>query len=492
MEKNIRVIEKVLDKFSIKKGKLIKLVLGKFDFDDDTPNDENTCDNSYIKGKYSGILFNENGNGNINDISQYRISLLPHLKYSLDNIKLICLERTKNNEKKIVSYKKEHMRTMLREIFDVIKTPVIGEGSFGCVIKPSLHCNSPLHTYKNKVSKLMFRNEAINEINQAKKIRKIKGIEDYAIIPSEMCLPKKDNNYINAVKKCGYGDLIKGGSSTSSYHSKGELSKSYFTPHSKNSKRNKGSSDTLSYLTPLSNEPNKSPFNLILYEYGGKTFEDVFNNFYKTDEETKKQILTSIINLIDGLIFFRNKNIIHGDIHFNNILYNSETRKSKYIDFGLMETKNDIINKCESDEFNYNGPFPPPEIHCLNKKDFNKENCKIKYKDYKYINILNKFIETFDSFCFSSNFIIYLNPETLTLTINKVLIKELIELFTPYCEKDILNRESNLIKLKNGYRESLIRHNMYLEFHKASSPKTQKKKSKSNGGGGSIKKYYKK
>ena len=40
-----------------------------------------------------------------------------------------------------------------------MKRNIIGEGSYGCVHKPSLHCNvnpSPNFDYKNYVSKIMI------------------------------------------------------------------------------------------------------------------------------------------------------------------------------------------------------------------------------------------------------------------------------------------------------------------------------------------------
>ena len=36
---------------------------------------------------------------------------------------------------------------------------IIGEGTYGCVVKPSLKCNTS-HDYKNKVSKLMHGKDA--------------------------------------------------------------------------------------------------------------------------------------------------------------------------------------------------------------------------------------------------------------------------------------------------------------------------------------------
>ena len=117
-------IEKILKKYSIKEGKNIKVVLGKFDFDDNTPNDENVCsdDNPYNEGIYKGIVFD--GEEYSNDISDYYIKIFgeKNMYLSIDNIKIICLERNIDNKNIFMSLNKTHLKTMLEKIFNLISS----------------------------------------------------------------------------------------------------------------------------------------------------------------------------------------------------------------------------------------------------------------------------------------------------------------------------------------------------------------------------------
>ena len=70
---------------------------------------------------------------------------------------------------------------------------VVGEGTFGCVLKPSLKCNTnKTIDYKDRVSKLMFDYDARNELKEYAYLSKIKGLEDYALIAPIYCKPKID------------------------------------------------------------------------------------------------------------------------------------------------------------------------------------------------------------------------------------------------------------------------------------------------------------
>ena len=51
--------------------------------------------------------------------------------------------------------------------------PVVGEGSFGCVHKPSLECKEPNIDYTNMVSKIMTRDSAKDELKEFKLLDKI-------------------------------------------------------------------------------------------------------------------------------------------------------------------------------------------------------------------------------------------------------------------------------------------------------------------------------
>ena len=54
---------------------------------------------------------------------------------------------------------------------------VIGEGTYGCVTKPSLVCKGSKRNYSHKVSKIMIKKYAKKEHNDMKQITKIDGID---------------------------------------------------------------------------------------------------------------------------------------------------------------------------------------------------------------------------------------------------------------------------------------------------------------------------
>ena len=75
---------------------------------------------------------------------------------------------------------------------------VIGEGTYGCVIKAPLECNkqqSPSF-YEDKVSKVMKTKAAKEELKEMKKIAKTKGINKYALNVPTLCEPSIDEEFI--------------------------------------------------------------------------------------------------------------------------------------------------------------------------------------------------------------------------------------------------------------------------------------------------------
>jgi hypothetical protein len=72
--------------------------------------------------------------------------------------------------------------------------PKIGQGTFGCVYKPSLECKEPKPAafYKNKVSKATDYENAKNEINEQAKIDKIDKSYTYHLPPPVLCSLKKE------------------------------------------------------------------------------------------------------------------------------------------------------------------------------------------------------------------------------------------------------------------------------------------------------------
>ena len=83
---------------------------------------------------------------------------------------------------------------------------VIGEGSYGCVIKPSLKCKrspNPGFDYKEYVSKIMETTNAKEELAEFVIIGKIDPTNDYHLGEPKICKPVIDEPDVKqAISQC--------------------------------------------------------------------------------------------------------------------------------------------------------------------------------------------------------------------------------------------------------------------------------------------------
>jgi hypothetical protein len=80
---------------------------------------------------------------------------------------------------------------------------VIGEGAFGCVHSPSLHCkNKPKIDYTDKVSKLMDRKDALKELGEYIGIENADPHHKYYLGKPILCKPDNSEITKTAMKKC--------------------------------------------------------------------------------------------------------------------------------------------------------------------------------------------------------------------------------------------------------------------------------------------------
>lgn len=238
-----------------------------------------------------------------------------------------------------------------KEIDDIIhskpiKRQIIGEGAYGCVIKPSLHCETPPESnfnYNDYVSKFMKTKNAEIELKEFLFIGKIDPTNDFHLGKPIMCNPDyNDPELMNDIKNCNY--------------------------------INKNNS---------SNKLTKQDYSLLLIKYGGPDLKALCNNhlihYFSNNNTTKTDnFWLEVHHLIKGLQFFKDNHIVHNDIKPQNILFNLETGKMKYIDFGLMRTKTEIINSSKKSKnklgvFHWSYPF---DCAFMNKSYF-KEYKKI-------------------------------------------------------------------------------------------------------------------
>ena len=209
---------------------------------------------------------------------------------------------------------------------------VIGKGAYGCVHKPGLRCkNNTVKSYKNKISKFMFAKHAKTEMNEYKKIQNADPKHKLYLGKPVKCSPNNDSDNEVAIRNCGFGSW------TSKTHS------------------------------------------LLVMQDGGENLSDFAIRFKSNPiapENTKKMELFWIEaqRILYGLTVFLQNDIVHHDLKAQNIVYNEEKNRINFIDFGLMTSKQKILEECKQSKYDlaiahWSFPF---ELHIMNKRKFNK------------------------------------------------------------------------------------------------------------------------
>ena len=124
-------------------------------------------------------------------------------------------------------------------------------------------------------------------------------------------------------------------------------------------------------------------------KFGGPDLKAFCNNYLskylEKDKETRAdKFWLEVHHLIKGLKFFKDNGIVHNDIKPQNILFNPTDGSLKYIDFGLMRTKQEVINSSNWNH-NYLGIF-----HWSYPFDCGFMNIS-NYSAYKNLNIDKKY-----------------------------------------------------------------------------------------------------
>jgi serine/threonine protein kinase len=312
---------------------------------------------------------------------------------------------------------------------------IIGEGTYGCVSKPSIRCadNSVLSAYKNKVSKIMLNKYAKREMKEWKKISTIPGIDRFTVPFPKLCKPKLDRKFHRTLKKC----------------------------------RNSKFPDT-----------KLTDFRLLVLEDGGVDLDIFMKTVVPTMTIHDANIFWArVLMLLEGLCFFHQNGIIHHDIKSLNIVYNIQSAAIKFIDFGLMKTRKEMIqsstkntNLSATTWFNY-----PPEYYCANQKKYLSQKCPYKMEYSTFISLLT---DTFDSFSFGICFEELINDFIDNFTSNDVkksselleFLKDSAELFQLMGKEDVELRTGNVYLYRDQYKSLLEKHSMTKYFDMVPAP----------------------
>lgn len=224
------------------------------------------------------------------------------------------------------------------------KPTKIGEGTYGCVFKPSMNCKigTPMPQGFNNndyISKFMKNYYAQEELDRFTKFNKIDPNDEYHLGHQLMCDPEINFETTQQISTCENIDL----------------------------------KDVAS---------NPSNYKLLIGKYGGpdlKDFCDKFAESYfianqtaKEQKHKKDKFLFEILHLLKGLKFFKENGLVHYDLKPHNILFNLNDGSMKFIDFGLMQEKNKIKDESRINR-NWLGSFHwsyPLDIGFINKNDF--------------------------------------------------------------------------------------------------------------------------
>lgn len=196
-------------------------------------------------------------------------------------------------------------------MLDKHNSVILGQGSFGCVIKPSPKCEKELITIRNDnindtVAKIYTSTDAsieksiTTEVDIAKTLAKWDTKNQYFVIPIKLCLNKRESLLpFNAFHKCE--DI------------------------------------------PL----KQDNFKLLIMEYEGKDIIELLTS-YKKKYQSKLPIkiwISLLNNILKGVEVLIKHEYIHQDIKPDNVTYSSSTNVLKLLDFGLSKSFSDVYTE---------------------------------------------------------------------------------------------------------------------------------------------------
>jgi hypothetical protein len=232
------------------------------------------------------------------------------------------------------------MKKYKEHIYRYMTTPstkVIGEGTYGCVLKPSLPCDNKTAqiSYKNKLSKLMLSSAALKEVEEYAIISNVDKNAQYYTGKPTRCKMKETIDSIKAIENC-------------------KLIKKNF----KNKTVKQIIADT----------------DLLIIGDGGDDLEKWVKKVVKSKDVGKRvaEFWNEMPRLFRGLKVFKSYNLVHHDLKPQNVVFHTETKRANFIDFGLMRSIKSEAAKCRevasckgSSHWNY-----PTEVVFMNKKEY--------------------------------------------------------------------------------------------------------------------------
>ena len=209
----------------------------------------------------------------------------------------------------------------------------VGEGSYGCVHNPPLKCkNKPYNPDPTKVSKILTKKNANNELKEFKLIQAADKKEDFHLGKPGSCFPDTNKENKTAVDQCKRFDSM--------------------------------------WIS--------TDYKLLLLENGGDNLSQIEDKFKKLTLNNANRIRLEnfwldMSRLIYGSKVLMDNGIVHHDLKQQNIVYNKKTGRVNYIDFGLMMTTKEMSKNANGSRYPYGEHWSfPPDILFYNYIDYKK------------------------------------------------------------------------------------------------------------------------
>lgn len=215
------------------------------------------------------------------------------------------------------------------------KSKLIGQGTYGCVYKPSLKCKEKNMDVKDKISKLTFSDDAKKELKEYGLIAKTDPENKYYLGVPKVCTLDVTEENLKSLK-----------------YSKCKIQKDLFAE--------------------LSNEKQ---LKLLLLTDGGMDL-----NKYTEKKRTKMEMnhfWVAAHKMFIAVGVLGKHEMLHADLKASNIVYDPVKKDMNLIDFGLSKTLTDFRKKFlfhHSEHWSY-----PPEMTLYMIKKFNPSHIHVKH-----------------------------------------------------------------------------------------------------------------
>ena len=199
----------------------------------------------------------------------------------------------------------------------------VGEGSYGCVHNPPLKCkDKPYNPDPAKVSKILRTKDANSELKEFKLIQKSDKKEDFHLGKPDSCFPDNTEINENAIDECRDFSSV-----------------------------------------------GIDGYKLLLLKNGGQDLsqiEDKLKNLRVNSANRRRleNFWLDMSRLIYGSKVLMENGVVHHDLKQQNIVYNEDTGRVNFIDFGFMTTTKEMLKHAKGSRYRYGAhwSFPPDTL----------------------------------------------------------------------------------------------------------------------------------